>query len=188
MPSDNTATARDNWTELLVRIAEHRDQSAFAALFRHFGPRVRSYLMKSGASPTMAEEAMQEAMAAVWHKAHLFNPTKASATTWIFTVARNKRIDAIRQQKRPEPEELPWAMSETPEQEEEVARMEESKLLAEAIGKLPERQQKLIRLAYFGEMSHSEIAADTGLPIGTIKSRIRLGLERLRYEMSTKTV
>lgn len=86
----------------VVAIAERRDKEAFKILFAHFAPRVKAYLLKNGAPPTTAEDLAQETMVAVWRKAALYDPSKATAATWIFTIARNQRIDAIRREKRPE--------------------------------------------------------------------------------------
>lgn len=177
------ATADAGWIEAIERIRDHRDQSAFAELFRHFAPRVKAFLMKSGADASLAEECTQEVMATLWHKAHLFDPTRASVATWIFTIARNRRIDALRRQRRPEPEDLPWGPEPEADQEEALALQQESRRLGEALRQLPAKQRDLIERAYFGDLSHSEIAAETGLPLGTIKSRIRLALDRLRHEM-----
>jgi RNA polymerase sigma-70 factor (ECF subfamily) len=171
------------WAGHVRRIRTDRDQSAFAELFRHFAPRVKAFLKKSGASDTLAEECTQEVMATLWHKAHLFDPTRASVATWIFTIARNRKIDMIRKTRRPEPEDLPWGPETDPGQEEALALQQETDKLGDALRRLPEKQRELVEKAYFGELSHTEIAAQTGLPLGTIKSRIRLALERLRYEM-----
>ena len=176
-------TVETDWVAVMRRIRDNRDQEAFAQLFRHYAPRVKAYLMRSGASDGLAEECMQEAMATVWRKVELFDPTRASVTTWIFTIARNRRIDVIRKERRPEPEDLPWGPEAEPDQEDVVALQQETQRLAEALGTLPEKQRLLIEQAYFGDLSHSEIAAKTGLPLGTIKSRIRLALDRLRHAM-----
>lgn len=173
-----------DWVAEVAAVRDRRDPAAFAALFRHFAPRVKAFLLRSGASETLAEECAQEVMATVWHKAHLFDPARASVATWIFTIARNRRIDAIRRARRPEPEELPWGPEPEPDQEAALAMQQESARLGEAIARLPEKQRELIERAYFGELSHSEIAEATGLPLGTIKSRIRLALERLRHQLS----
>lgn len=172
-----------DWSEHIRRIREKQDEAAFAALFRHFAPRIKAFLMRSGASDSLAEECTQETMAAVWRKAHLFDPARASAATWIFTIARNQRIDALRRQKRPEPEDLPWGPEAEPDQDDVITLQQETEKLGKAMAQLPEKQRGLIEKAYFGDLSHSEIAAETGLPLGTIKSRIRLALERLRHEM-----
>ena len=167
----------------VVRIRDHQDQAAFAELFRHFAPRVKAFLIKSGADATLAEECAQECMATLWHKAHLFDPSRASVATWIFTIARNRKIDVLRKQKRPEPEDLTWGPEAEPDQEDVLTLQQESSQLRQALENLPEAQRDLINRAYFGNLSHSEIAEVTGLPLGTIKSRIRLALERLRHSM-----
>lgn len=171
------------WVDQMVRIREAQDRQAFAEIFGHFAPRIKGFLMKSGADATLAEECAQEVMATVWLKSHLFDPARASVATWIFTIARNRRIDILRREKRPEPEDLPWGPEAEPEQADVVALQQESELLGKAIKELPQAQRDLIEKAYFGDMSHSEIAAETGLPLGTIKSRIRLALDRLRHAM-----
>ena len=184
--SKNLSLEKNNkkvWAELIKKVETLKDTSAFEELFNHFAPRVKAFLMKSGADPQMAEECSQEVMATVWRKAHLFNPARASASTWIFTIARNKKIDAIRKLNRPEPEQLYPEQDYEPDQEEVVELQQETERLATALGELPEKQRVLIEKAYLGELSHSEIAEITGLPLGTIKSRIRLALEKLRHSM-----
>ena len=161
------------WAELIKKVETLKDTSAFEELFNHFAPRVKAFLMKSGADPQMAEECSQEVMATVWGKAHLFDPSRASASTWIFTIARNKKIDAIRKQNRPEPEQLYPDLDYEPDQESVVELQQETERLTLALGELPEKQRVLVEKAYLGELSHSEIAEITGLPLGTIKSRIR---------------
>lgn len=175
--------ANEEWVALVERVRDHNDRAAFSELFRHFAPRVKAFLMKSGAGETLAEECTQEVMATLWTKAHMFDPTRASVSTWVFTIARNRKIDALRRQRRPEPEDLPWGPEAEPDQADALALQQETDKLAKAIAELPDKQRKLIEKAYFGDLSHSEIAEETGLPLGTIKSRIRLALERLRHAM-----
>ena len=165
------------------RIRDARDKAAFVDLFWHFSPRVKGFLLKSGASETLAEECTQEVMTTVWRKAALFDETRASVATWVFSIARNRRIDMLRKQRRPEPEELPWGPEAEPDQADAYELQQETAKLTAALKNLPEKQRVLVERAYFGDLSHSEIAAETGLPLGTIKSRIRLALERLRHEM-----
>ena len=171
------------WLSLIVRVRDDQDKKAFGDLFRHFAPRIKGFLMKSGSSDTLAEEVAQDVMATVWQKAGLFDPARASVATWIFTIARNRKIDILRKQRRPEPEDLPWGPSAEPDQEDTIALQQDTVRLRAAIAELPEKQRDLVKQAYFGELSHSEIATETGLPLGTIKSRIRLALERLRHEL-----
>ena len=172
------------WSKDLELIRTEKSEAAFARVFYHFAPRVKAFLIKSGADAGLAEECAQEVMVTVWHKAHLFDPTRASASTWIFTIARNKKIDALRKQLRPTPDDLGWGPEHEPDQEEMVGLQQETTKLGEAIANLPEKQRVLVERAYFEEMSHNEIAEATGLPLGTIKSRIRLALERLRHAMN----
>ena len=174
------------WVDQVRRVHQHQDQRSFAELFGYFAPRVKAFLMKSGASEALAEECAQDVMATLWHKAHLFDPTRASVSTWIFTIARNKKIDALRKQRRPEPEDLSWGPEPEPDQADVMALQQDSRRLEDALKQLPEKQRELIERAYFGDLSHSEIAAETGLPLGTIKSRIRLALERLRHAMNER--
>jgi len=173
----------DIWVACMIAVRDAQDEAAFARLFGHFAPRVKAFLMRSGADATLAEECAQETMVTLWHKAHLFDPGRASVATWIFTIARNRRIDALRRTRRPEPEDLPWGPEPEPDQADALALQQESEHLGEALASLPDKQRVLIEKAYFGDLTHSEIAAETGLPLGTIKSRIRLALDRLRHAM-----
>jgi RNA polymerase sigma factor (sigma-70 family) len=175
--------ADTDWVTLVARVRDAGDRAAFAALFRHFAPRVKGFLMKSGASAQLAEECAQDVMAVIWQKAHLYDPARASVATWVFTIARNRRIDALRKSRRPEPEDLPWGPAAEPGQAEVFELQREGARLGEAVARLPEKQRILIERAFWGDLSHSEIAAETGLPLGTIKSRIRLALDRLRHVM-----
>ncbi|MDR9392757.1 MAG: sigma-70 family RNA polymerase sigma factor [Roseovarius sp.] len=179
----NKRSENAEWIECIIRVRDSQDKAAFATLFQHFAPRVKAFLMRSGADETLAEECAQDVMATLWQKAHLFDPSRASVATWVFTIARNRKIDALRKQKRPEPEDLPWGPENEPDQAEVLALQQECDQLGEAIATLPEKQRKLIEKAYFGDLSHTEIAEETGLPLGTIKSRIRLALDRLRHAM-----
>lgn len=173
-----------DWAGLLIQVRDRQDRAAFAQLFRHFAPRVKAFLMKSGAGAALAEECAQDVMATLWQKAHLFDPSRASVSTWVYTIARNKRIDALRKDRRAEPEELDWGPEPEPDQAEAMEAQEETERLGRALASLPEKQRALIERAYYGDLSHSEIAAETGLPLGTIKSRIRLALEKLRHHMT----
>ncbi len=168
----------------MLRVRDDQDKAAFAALFRHFAPRVKAFLMKSGASAALAEECAQDVMATLWQKAGQFDPSRASVATWVFTIARNRRIDTIRRTRRPEPEALDWGPDTEPDQAEVYEVAQENRRLGAALATLPEKQRALIERAYFGDLSHGEIAQETGLPLGTIKSRIRLALDRLRHQMS----
>ena len=172
-----------DWSARMLAVRDAGDRTAFAELFRHFAPRVKYYLMKSGASAAQAEECAQDVMTTLWQKAAMFDPERASVSTWIFTIARNRMIDMVRRDRRPEPEPMPWDRDPEPDQAEVYAAAEESRSLVAALADLPEKQRSLIQRAFYGDLSHSEIALETGLPLGTIKSRIRLALDRLRARL-----
>lgn len=179
----NKTTKDMFWVDCVGRIRDQQDQDAFAELFNHFAPRVKSFLIKSGADQGLAEECSQEVMVTLWRKAHLFDPARASVATWIFTIARNKKIDALRRQNRPEPEDLPWQEEHEPDAVEALALQQESARLAKVIKDLPDKQRDIVKRAFYGDLSHQEIALETGLPLGTIKSRIRLALDRMRHSL-----
>lgn len=184
MADPTDATRRMEWVAQVAAIRDHQNQAAFGELFRHFAPRVKGFLMRGGSSAAFAEECAQDVMATVWRKAHQFDATKASVATWLFTIARNRKIDMLRKERRPEPEDLPWGPQEAPAQADALATQQDSDRLGRALAELPDKQRALIERAYYGDLSHSEIAAETGLPLGTIKSRIRLALDRLRHSMT----
>ncbi len=169
-------------TALLVSVARHRDKQAFAGLFQYYAPRVKSYLMRQGAEDAVAEELAQETLLTAWRKADRFDPTKASAGTWIFTVARNLRIDALRKGRRPEfdvddPAFVPDAET-APDDALQAGQMRVK--VREALEQLPEEQATVIRLSFFEDKPHGEIATQLALPLGTVKSRLRLAMRRVR--------
>jgi RNA polymerase sigma factor (sigma-70 family) len=175
--------------ELILRVARGRDRAAFATLFLHFAPRLKSCLMRLGAGAPEAEELAQEVMLTVWRRAEDFDPAQASAGTWIFAIARNRHIDAFRRERRPEidpgdPALVPAVVPDAPgAADDAVAAAEDRLRLEAAIGRLPAEQEALLRMAYFEDKAHGRIAQDTGLPLGTVKSRLRLALARLRREL-----
>ena len=165
---------------LLRRVAQTRDRAAFAALFDHFAPRVKSYLMRLGAPPAQAEDLAQEAMLSLWRKAHLFDASKASAATWLFTIARNLRIDAIRREKRPELDPLDILPEAEIDADDAIDLTESEERLREALKILPPEQAAVIEQSFFADKPHSQIASDLDIPLGTVKSRLRLAMARLR--------
>ncbi len=169
-------------SDLLLAVGRNRDRTAFIALFRDFAPRVKSYLRRLGADNAAAEDLVQDVMLTVWRRAETYDPVKASASTWIFTVARNRRIDVFRRQARPEFDPNDPALQPAPEaaSDTRVEVKETGKRLRQAIAELPEAQAVLLRMAYFEDRSHRAMAEVLGLPLGTVKSRILLGMRRLR--------
>ena len=172
----------DPLTDQIRRVAEQRDKTAFAALFDHFAPRLKSYLVRLGADAASAEELTQEVMITLWRKAALFDASRASAATWLFRIARNRRIDSLRRDKSgaldPEDPSLRPAAAEHPDEGMDARTREDRVRLA--IESLREDQADLIRRAFFSGLSHSQIAEETGVPLGTVKSRIRLAFSKLR--------
>lgn len=168
--------------DLLDALAAGPDRRAFKRLFAHFAPRVKSYLRRLGAEDQQAEELAQEVMLTVWRRAQLYDRRQAGASTWIFTIARNKRIDAIRRDKRPELDPDDPAIVPEPETpaDQQVEASQRQELLRSAVERLPEEQARLLRLSYFEDKSHSTIAEELDLPLGTVKSRLRLALSRLK--------
>jgi RNA polymerase sigma-70 factor, ECF subfamily len=171
--------------ELIEAIAESQDKMAFRQLFEHFAPRLKSYLLRLGADPATAEDVAQEAMVMVWRKAASFDRRQAGASTWIFTIARNKRIDRLRRERRPEldPEDPGLVPAAEPAPDRSLQDTQARQHIASAMRALPDEQAELVRRAFFDDESHSRIAEESGLPLGTVKSRIRLALTRLRHEM-----
>jgi len=172
----------DEHGALILAIAARADREAFAGLFRHFAPRVKSYLLRFGAAPDAAEEFAQETMLTVWRKAGSFDPARAAASTWIFTIARNLRVDAARRERRAAArDDDPSMAADAPERPDEaLAAGDDERRVGEGLAALPPEQARVIRLAYFSDKAHSEIAAELGLPLGTVKSRLRLATARLR--------
>lgn len=178
----NTDSIDGNHDALVEAIAANGDRAAFARLFGHYAPRLKAYLMRLGTDAATAEEVVQEVMLTVWRKAASFDRRQASAGTWIFTIARNRRIDRLRRERRPEfdPHDPALVPDGPADADQTVWTGQIEERMREAIESLPPEQSDLIRRAYFGDQSHREIAETSGIPLGTVKSRIRLAMQRLR--------
>ena len=181
----------DQWTLLLIAVGEKRDRAAFAQLFKHFAPLLKSFAQASrheGWFPGLSEDLVQEVMIKVWQKAAGFNPEKASATTWIYTVARNCRIDMLRRksntQHLPLENEDFWheADEETPVSLLRQRRSEDK--LQNSLSQLPREQNEILRKVYLEGKSHAEASTELGLPLGTVKSRVRLALQKMQILVS----
>jgi RNA polymerase sigma-70 factor, ECF subfamily len=174
---------------LMEAIARRRDRTAFASLFAHFGPRVKAWMLRAGSSPPAADELTQETMLAVWQKAQLFDPSRAAVSTWIFTIARNLRIDATRRERHPSdlmPD--PIEHQDDPIQADRVLAMSQQETrIRSALSLLPPEQAEVIRKAFFEDKVHSEIEKELGIPLGTVKSRLRLAMVRLRAALGDLT-
>ena len=178
----NEVLEQDDLSRLLVSIAENEDRTAFIQFFGHYAPRLKAFFLRQGASATVSDDLVQEVMLTVWRRAKTFQPGRSTVSAWLFTIARNKRIDMIRRERRPDPDiNDPSMAQEQPESPEALVNTgREQKRLIDTIGALPHEQAEIIRLAYFEDLSHSIIAERLSLPLGTVKSRIRLALGRLR--------
>jgi len=184
LPGTDTMTDMPGETShaaLIAAIAAGRDRAAFAALFSHYAPRLKSFLQRRGADAAEAEELAQEALLAVWRKAGQFDPGRATAAAWIFAIARNLRIDALRRARLAIPVSDPADEADPPPAADALlAADQRARRLHDAIAALPAEQSEALRLAYFDERSHSEMETALAIPLGTVKSRLRLAMARLR--------
>ncbi|MGD0864920.1 MAG: sigma-70 family RNA polymerase sigma factor [Rhizomicrobium sp.] len=173
--------------DLIVLIAQSRDRRAFEMLFAHFAPRIKGYLIRLGTSVAAAEDLAQETMLAVWRKASMFDPARASASTWIFTVARNLRIDLLRRERRPDfdPNDPAFVPGEEPAADARMMRDDDDVNLRAALGKLSPEQAEIVQMSFFADKPHSAIAAELGLPLGTVKSRLRLAMAHIRATLGS---
>lgn len=176
--------------QALERIGNERDREAFIELFEYFAPRIKSYLVKGGMNYERADDVAQDVMLSIWQKAHSYDRRQAAASTWIFTIARNKRIDVLRKAARPEPDPhdplMMPAGARGDKPEEAMAASQDINQLMRAIEILPEDQASLLRKSFFEDKTHVEIAEDTGIALGTVKSRIRLAIEKLRHSLEER--
>ncbi|MDH3579816.1 MAG: sigma-70 family RNA polymerase sigma factor [Hyphomicrobiales bacterium] len=179
----------DEHKALMARVCADQDRDAFANLFDYFGPRIKAVMLKGGADHALAEDIVQDVMMTVWRKVELYAPERGSVATWIFTIARNARIDRIRRGSSQPYEDIDdfELMSADKDAEEEAFSSQQAVRVARAIAGLPDEQRKIIELAYVNDMPQSQIAADLTLPLGTVKSRMRLAYAKLRTELEDVT-
>ena len=173
----------DELTLSVELIGRNQDKLAFNNIFTYFAPRLKSFLIKAGSTDSQAEEVIQEVMIAVWTKSSTYDSSKSSVSTWIYTIARNKRIDKIRKEKRhylsESDEGLEIPVDST--QEKEIFSAQISNSLNNYMSNLPEEQSKLLKLSYFYNKTHADISEELKIPLGTVKSRIRLALTKMRH-------
>ncbi len=177
--------AGETMEALLAAVAATGDRRAFAELFTYFAPRVKGFLMKGGASDADADDLAQDVMVKVYKKAKLFDISKASAATWIFAIARNARIDAIRRATKPDldPDEPMLSPEEAPRADVVCELKERDARIKDAVSRLPAEQREAMALHFYADEPHSAIAEKLGLPLGTVKSRLRLAIEKVRKEL-----
>jgi RNA polymerase sigma-70 factor (ECF subfamily) len=169
------------------RIARHRDREAFGELFLAVAPKVKGYMLRGGLPHSVAEELAQDVLLTVWRKAEAFDPGRATAMAWIFTIARNLRVDRHRREHAGDPPQPDWtAFQRQPTPEEIVGASRDSRRVHAALGDLPPGQAEVLRRAFLDAQPHSEIARALGLPLGTVKSRLRLAMARLRSTLGNE--
>lgn len=186
--SSNDAQSPETANQWLLAIGRNADKTAFVALFNYFAPRVKAYLRRQGLNNEAAEDIAQDVMLQVWNRAGQYDPAKARASTWIFTIARNRLIDVWRQNKNAPAEmgDLELAASQSYEPQAEVERAEDGAAVRAALNELPAPQRELVEESFLRERSHHMIAEARKIPLGTVKSRLRLALDRLRKNMADK--
>lgn len=181
---DATESSAD-WPRLIEAIAQRGDKAAFAKLFAYYAPRIKTYLRRSGTDEASAEELAQEALLAVWRKAALFDPATTGASAWVFTIARNLRIDSVRRQARrassaKSDDEAERIADEAPHPDSAIAASQVKARVKDALGALSEEQLRVVELSFYQDLAHAEIAETLGIPLGTVKSRLRLAMAKLR--------
>jgi len=186
MPADaETTPDNEDWSHAIAAVAAHRDRAAFARLFAHFAPLTKSFMRRSGLPEATADELAQETLLLVWRKASLFDPATAGASAWIFTIARNVRISAHRRGLAGALAELPgvdasFQPDDSPGPETRVATAQAGRRVRAALAKLSDAQRRVLELSFFEEKAHGDIARILQIPLGTVKSRARLAMSRMR--------
>jgi len=186
-----TATGED-WNDLILKVGAEQDKAAFAKLFDHFSPPLKGFLLKSeGVGPEHAEELVQETMLKLWRKAPTYSPSQAAASTWIYTIARNTRIDWIRKHYRENTTELTaediYPDSEDPSPHSSLLKLRDTRNIQEQLKSLPVEQTEVLKMMYFDGLSGQQIANALEIPLGTVKSRIRLALAKLKVGLTPLT-
>jgi RNA polymerase sigma-70 factor (ECF subfamily) len=179
----------ENWNECINKVGKSQDKEAFRSLFKHFSPFLKAFLIKSGGvTPENAEELVQETMIKVWRKAPSYSSSQASASTWIYTIARNTRIDWLRKQNRQNPDLLNaedlYDGRENPTPLSSLSQIRTKKLISEQLSQLPVEQAEVLQLMYFQGQSGQQVANTLALPLGTVKSRIRLAMNKMKVALA----
>jgi RNA polymerase sigma-70 factor (ECF subfamily) len=180
--NDKSAMGQDP-AAWITAIAARQDRAAFAALFEFYAPRIKALLMRMGTSAEIGEDIAQETLLAAWRKASYFDPARASASAWIYSIARNLRIDRLRNDNRAKLyASLAMAEIEEPERPDAIiSAAERAERVRDALGQIPQEQVRVLQLSFFEGRAHGDIAEKLNLPLGTVKSRVRLAMSRLRH-------
>ena len=185
----SVAIEAENWNECIDKIGKSQDKEAFRSLFKHFSPFLKAFLIKSGGvTPENAEELVQETMIKVWRKAPSYSSAQAAASTWIYTIARNTRIDWLRKQNRQNPDLLHaedlYDERDNPTPLSSLSQIRTKKLISEQLSQLPVEQAEVLQLMYFQGQSGQQVANTLALPLGTVKSRIRLAMNKMKLALA----
>lgn len=190
--SGNSGASRaEQWAVLVEAVATRRDKAAFTTLFDHFAPRIESHLQRLGLDAAQAEEIAQEVMVTLWRKAALFDPAKSSLSTWLYRVARNRRIDLSRRDRTDFVDPQSPTILDIPSDsqiDQTFDGQQRDDIVRVLVAELPPEQLSLVQLAFYEGLSHSQIAERTGVPLGTVKSRLRLAFTRLRRGLEAQGV
>ncbi|TVQ35737.1 MAG: sigma-70 family RNA polymerase sigma factor [Geminicoccaceae bacterium] len=187
-PLDRAPGSPGRLADLVERVASGRDRAAFMELFDHYAPRLKAFLRRRGAGDAQAEDLVQDVMLTVWQRAVQYDRRQASVSTWVFTIARNRQIDVLRRERRPEldADEPLLLPSAAPEPDRLFDAEQSAERVRAALALLPEEQAELVRVSFYEEASHSALAERFGLPLGTVKSRLRLALQKLRHALEVE--
>jgi RNA polymerase sigma factor (sigma-70 family) len=179
----NEADSQRDWAELMHKVAEHSDRAAYTLLFEHFAPRIKAFAQSKYASEAEADELVQEVMLKVWNKAAGYKSGKAAVSTWIYTIARNSRIDMLRRQQKQMNDVCAddvWLEDENADPFAEVQLKRSQRSIHETLDSLPPDQKLIIQKTYMEGKSHTEVAKELDLPLGTVKGRVRLALKKMQ--------
>jgi RNA polymerase sigma-70 factor (ECF subfamily) len=181
-PESSNPLSPGRLADLVERVATARDRAAFLELFDHYAPKLKGFYRRRGLGDAQAEDLVQDVMVAVWQRAAQYDRRQAGVSTWVFTIARNRQIDILRRERRPEldADEPALTPSEGPEPDAAYDASQSAERVRRALAGLPDEQAELVRISFYEEASHSAIAERMGLPLGTVKSRLRLALQKLR--------
>ncbi len=181
-------TSPEEFADLVEAVAMRRDRAAFVQLFDFFAPRIHAYLLRLNLDPIAADELTQDVMSTLWQKAKQFDPSRSSVATWLFRIARNRRIDLLRRAHADAPvdDKTLNIPDPAPPPDDSLSASQREELIRAALDVLPREQLELVRLAFFDGLTHSEIAGQTGIPLGTVKSRLRLAFSRLRRALDAE--
>ena len=192
MNDSTAANDAPDWGAMLARVAEKDDKAAFRAIYQHFAPRIKAYAINQGFSQH-AEVLVQEVMTNVWRNAGKYSASLASVSTWIFTIARNQRIDILRKLNRTraeiviETEDL-WQIPTEDTTICSIQNLSTEKFVKAGIDQLPEEQMIALRKVYYEGKTHEEVAEELNIPLGTVKGRLRLSLQKLRVMFEAKEI